>query len=85
MVTRTNINSGIITRTFSFVVFFCLFTINMFAQNTSEIPLPENLEQGYPRIYITNSEKKDLQKTIKKEAWAKEVLEGLHDKQQMYM
>ncbi|WP_291787864.1 six-hairpin glycosidase [Maribacter sp.] len=80
MVTRTNIYLGIITRTFSVVVFFCLFTINIFAQNASKIPLPENLEQGYPRIYITNSEKKDLQKTIKKEAWAKEVLEGLHDK-----
>ena len=80
MVSKTNIDSGIIARTFSLVFFFCLFTINSIAQNTTKIPLPTNLEQGYPRIYITNSEKKDLQKTIKKEAWAKEVLEGLHDK-----
>lgn len=45
-----------------------------------EIPLPKNLEQGYPRIYISQSGKKALEKTIKKEAWAKTVLEGLHNK-----
>ncbi|WP_206667084.1 hypothetical protein [Seonamhaeicola maritimus] len=48
------------------------------AQELNKIPLPENLEQGYPRIYISQSEKKDLQKTIKKEAWAQEVLSGIH-------
>ncbi|PQV48991.1 hypothetical protein CLV33_104198 [Jejuia pallidilutea] len=48
------------------------------AQETDKIPLPENLEQGYPRIYITQSEKKSLEKTIKKEAWAKDVLSGIH-------
>ncbi|MCG9792852.1 hypothetical protein [Flavobacterium algicola] len=44
----------------------------------AQIPLPQNLEQGYPRIYITQKGKKDLQKTIKQEAWAQEVLKGLH-------
>ena len=48
------------------------------AQDAKEIPLPEKLEQGYPRIYITQSEKKDLQKLIKKEAWAQDVLAGIH-------
>lgn len=51
-----------------------------FAQSTEKIPLPTNLEQGYPRLYITQDEKKDLQKTIKKETWAKEVLQGIHDR-----
>ncbi|SHJ76149.1 hypothetical protein SAMN04488028_1011142 [Reichenbachiella agariperforans] len=46
----------------------------------AQIPLPQNLEQGYPRIYLTQEEKKDLEKTIRKEAWAQEVLAGIHDR-----
>ncbi|MBU2914099.1 hypothetical protein [Reichenbachiella agariperforans] len=46
----------------------------------AQIPLPQNLEQGYPRIYLTQEEKKDLQKTIRKEAWAQEVLAGIHER-----
>ncbi|MEP5341828.1 MAG: six-hairpin glycosidase [Algibacter sp.] len=44
----------------------------------AQIPLPKNLEQGYPRLYITQDGKKDLQKTIKKEVWAQGVLSGIH-------
>lgn len=51
-----------------------------FAQSPIQIPIPTNLAQGYPRIYISQSEKKNLQKTIKKEAWAQDVLQGLHNK-----
>ncbi|MHA7944824.1 hypothetical protein ACJOV8_017235 [Formosa sp. 3Alg 14/1] len=51
----------------------------------AQIPLPENLEQGYPRIYITQKGKKDLQKTIKKEPWAQDVLKGLHEKVDTYV
>ncbi|MEI6865249.1 six-hairpin glycosidase [Flavicella sp.] len=47
-------------------------------KSQAQIPLPENLEQGYPRLYITESGKKDLIKTIKKEVWAKDVLKGIH-------
>ena len=79
MLTRNSRISIIVIRTFTLVVGFCLFTTYISAQNSGDIPLPKNLEQGYPRLYITNSEKKDLQKTIKKEAWAKDVLAGLHD------
>lgn len=46
----------------------------------AQIPLPKNLEQGYPRIYITQDQKKDLEKTIKNEAWAQDVLQGIHNK-----
>ncbi|CAM4206200.1 hypothetical protein ZORO111903_07260 [Zobellia roscoffensis] len=60
------------------LIFVCIGHY-IFAQNNEAIPLPENLEQGYPRLYITNAEKKDLQKIIKKEAWARDVLAGLHD------
>ncbi|WP_020526232.1 hypothetical protein [Flexithrix dorotheae] len=48
------------------------------AQDRVKIPLPTNLEQGYPRLYITQEEKKDLEETIQEEDWAKEVLSGIH-------
>ncbi|MGS0527236.1 hypothetical protein ACU8V7_20790 [Zobellia nedashkovskayae] len=73
MLTRNSRISIIVNRTFTVVLGFYLFTTYISAQNSSDIPLPENLVQGYPRLYITNAEKKDLQKTIKKEAWAKNV------------
>lgn len=44
----------------------------------AQIPLPQNQEQGYPRLYITQNEKEDLQKTIQKETWAQKVLTGIH-------
>ncbi|WP_185967754.1 hypothetical protein [Formosa sediminum] len=62
-----------------------VLSVTMFAQKSSKIPLPSQLEQAYPRIYITQSEKKDLQKTIKKEAWAQEVLKGIHDRIDHYV
>ena len=34
------------------------------AQETTKIPLPTNLEEGYPRLYITENGKKKLEKTI---------------------
>ncbi|MDW5288291.1 six-hairpin glycosidase [Formosa sp. PL04] len=58
----------------------CVFTNVIMAQEDVKIPLPSELEQGYPRIYITQSEKKDLEKTIKDEQWAKDVSNGLHDR-----
>ncbi|MFY0713618.1 hypothetical protein J1D01_08075 [Seonamhaeicola sp. NFXS20] len=67
-------------RQFKITAFLCCVISIASAQEINKIPLPENLEQGYPRIYITQSEKKSLQKTIKKEAWAKEVLSGIHNR-----
>ncbi|GAB5552964.1 MAG: heparinase II/III family protein [Saprospiraceae bacterium] len=48
------------------------------AQNENKIPLPKNLNQGYPRLYLTQAEKVNLEQTIQKEAWAQEVLSGIH-------
>ena len=48
------------------------------AQKNTTIPLPQKLEQGYPRIHITQEDKKDLDRTIKNERWAKDVLNGIH-------
>jgi hypothetical protein len=55
------------------------------SQETTKIPLPTNLEEGYPRLYITESGKKDLEKTIKNESWAKDVLKGIHDRIDAYV
>lgn len=53
--------------------------------SNSQIPLPNQLEQGYPRMHISQKGKKELQKTIKKETWAQEVLKGIHKKVDNYV
>ncbi|MDO5971777.1 heparinase II/III family protein [Flavivirga aquimarina] len=60
------------------LVLIALISLGKWSQ--AQIPLPKNLEQGYPRLHITQEGKKDLQKTIKKEAWAKQVLNGIHER-----
>ncbi|MDO6809770.1 six-hairpin glycosidase [Zobellia galactanivorans] len=80
MVSRGFARSRITRATYAVMTCFCLLTTYLSAQGPTAIPLPENLEQGYPRLYITQSEKKELQKTIKKEQWAKEVLQGIHER-----
>jgi len=62
---------------------FCLIFVlatKLQAQTNNIIPVPTNLEQGYPRLYVTESGKKDLKKTIKKESWASDVLQGIHNR-----
>ncbi|WP_372772909.1 six-hairpin glycosidase [Mangrovibacterium sp.] len=68
-------------------VVIILFTLGGWvkAQESKPIPLPENLEQGYPRIYITQAEKADLEKTIQNEEWAQEVLAGIHKRIDSYV
>ncbi|WP_159023908.1 heparinase II/III family protein [Formosa sp. L2A11] len=58
----------------------CMLSAGLHAQNDNTIPLPNEFEQGYPRLYITQSEKKGLEKTIKKEDWAQDVLAGIHER-----
>jgi hypothetical protein len=48
--------------------------------NAQKIPVPNNLEETYPRIHITQAEKGELEKTIQQEAWAQDVLSGIHKK-----
>ncbi len=60
------------------LIVFISITSLVSAQETNKIPLPENLKQGYPRLYITQDEKGNLEKTIQQEDWAKEVLSGIH-------
>ncbi len=62
-----------------FLIFMCIPYLS-FAQESKTIPIPKVQEQGYPRLYITQKEKKSLQKTIKKETWAQEVLAGIHNR-----
>lgn len=63
------------------VMVLCIFLGNgAFAQESTKIPIPSTLPQGYPRIHITESGKEDLEKTINNEDWAKQVLSGIHDR-----
>lgn len=63
-----------------YFIIFIFFTTITTAQTLDKIPLPTNLEQGYPRLYVTQDGKKKLQRVIKKEAWAKDVLKGIHER-----
>ncbi|MDR2913829.1 MAG: hypothetical protein LBV74_03190 [Tannerella sp.] len=45
--------------------------------NAQNIPLPENLPQGHPRLLTTQEYKPVLQKQMEEESWAKEVLDGI--------
>jgi len=55
------------------------------AQENNIIPLPQDLEQAYPRVYITQDEKGALEQTIENEEWAQEVLAGIHQRIDKYV
>ncbi len=60
------------------IIIFAFLANCLIAQEANKIPLPTNLKQGYPRLYITQDEKGKLEKTIQQEAWANEVLSEIH-------
>ncbi|GAF01999.1 hypothetical protein [Saccharicrinis fermentans] len=64
---------------------FVLMAGGIKAQEYRIIPLPENLEQAYPRLYITQDEKGELESTIQHEKWAQEVLAGIHQRIDTYV
>ncbi|MFR9621059.1 MAG: hypothetical protein SNH63_07585 [Rikenellaceae bacterium] len=47
------------------------------ASSAESIPTPTGLPTGYPRIYVGEDGKGDLQKTISTESWAKSVRDGI--------
>jgi len=49
-------------------------SFSLFAQN---IPLPSDLPQGHPRLMTTESYKPVLQKQLKGEQWAEDVMSGI--------
>ena len=61
-------------RVFRTVLLFALSYSTVQAQN---IPLPENLPQGHPRLLCSPEYRPELQKQIQNEDWAKEVLQGI--------
>ncbi|WP_212635270.1 heparinase II/III family protein [Pseudozobellia thermophila] len=69
-----------VAKTYAWVAGLLMYTLAANAQSVDKIPLPGHMEQGYPRLYITQQEKKALEKTIKREAWAQEVLKGIHNR-----
>ncbi|GAB6011321.1 heparinase II/III domain-containing protein [Viscerimonas tarda] len=45
--------------------------------NGQNIPLPENLPQGHPRLLAKAQDKGALQEQLKNEVWAQEVMQGI--------
>jgi hypothetical protein len=46
-------------------------------EDVKRLPLPQNLPQAHPRLLTTPEYKPVLQKQIKNEAWAKDVMQGI--------
>jgi len=66
-----------------YILLLTLFVCNgAYNQN---IPLPSDLPQGHPRLLTTDRNKPVLQKQVKEEAWAKEVLQGILDRIDPYV
>lgn len=53
--------------------------------NAQQIPLPENLPQGHPRLMTTDAERPRIQNQVANEAWAKEVLDGILERIDPYV
>jgi len=56
------------------IILTFLFCNSIYSQ---DIPLPDNLPQGHPRLMTTPENKSVLQKQIKEEVWAKNVMQGI--------
>ncbi|WP_257666297.1 hypothetical protein [Parapedobacter tibetensis] len=50
-----------------------------------QIPLPDSLPQGHPRLMATAADKPVLQALIKKETWAGQVLQGIRQRIDPYL
>lgn len=51
----------------------------------AQIPLPTDLPQTHPRLMATGKDRVVLLEQISKEAWAKEVLEGIRKRIDPYV
>lgn len=60
------------------ILFYCL-------ANAQQIPLPSNLPQGHPRLLTTPENKPALEKLLKDEAWAKDVMQGIQNRIDPYV
>ncbi|NDW10335.1 hypothetical protein [Dysgonomonas sp. 520] len=54
-----------------------LLLLNCFFSYGQDIPLPSDLPQTHPRLMTTPAYKPVLQKQLKEEVWAKEVMQGI--------
>lgn len=57
------------------IIVFFIFCAISFVQ--AQIPLPENLPQGHPRLMTTDERKAEIRQQVKDEEWAKSVMEGI--------
>lgn len=69
-------------RKLSIYLLFTLFSSAIYCQT---IPLPSALPQGHPRLMTTENYKPIIQKQVKEEVWAKDVLQGILDRINPYV
>ena len=60
-----------------FFLWIALVAISFPVVSGQNLPLPQNLPQGHPRLIYTEDDKPNLIKQIQNEDWAKEVLQGI--------
>ena len=53
--------------------------------SAQQIPLPSNLPQAHPRLMTTPGYKPTLEKQLKEDIWAKEVMQGILDRINPYV
>lgn len=51
----------------------------------TDIPLPEKLPQGHPRLLTTDAEKSHIHRQVKNEIWAKNVMDGIQKRIDPYV
>ncbi len=60
-----------------YIISLLVLVLSIYPVFSQEIPLPENLPQGHPRLMVNDSEKSLLQRQIKEKEWAQNVMRGL--------
>ena len=65
-------------------IFFLLLILSLNSKGQN-IPLPQNLPQGHPRLLCTLDSKSVLQQQINNEAWAKDVMLGILNRIDPYL
>lgn len=66
------------------IFLFITYTVCILSY-AQDIPLPQNLPQGHPRLMTTDAEKTRILRQVENEEWAKEVLAGIKNNIDRYV
>lgn len=80
MVNRQNIGARL-----KILLIIGLSCLNSYAGSNKLLPVPQKMETGFPRLYVTQSGRKDLEMDIKKKPWVANVVKSLHERIDRYV